>query len=204
MSEKIESSSKLNTPPLEYLRQCFRYEPDTGKVFWIERPLSHFGLPRGKKRADNQIGKEAGNPFFHSHHPSPCGLKTSILYLGKPINILMHHVAWRLTHGDIPAGFVMDHIDRNPMNNVLTNLRLATPSQNCANQKDRVSKRGLPRGVNEPFKGKGFVARIGVGRKRIHIGIFKTAEEAHQAYLDKALELNGEFFIHQKEGESGG
>ena len=28
--------------PVEYLRECFHYDPETGELTWKERPLSHF------------------------------------------------------------------------------------------------------------------------------------------------------------------
>lgn len=190
-----ESASVGNVPPLEYLREAFSYDPESGKVFWKDRPLHHFKLPRGKKRGDRNIGKEAGTVFRHSHHDSVCGIKTSITYGGKLLNILMHHVAWRLTNGDIPAGQLIDHIDHDPTNNRIRNLRLATASQNGANMRDRKTKsNGLPRGVYQWKKTGKFWSKAVLNYKSIYLGTFDTPEEARDAFLKKCEEIHGEFF----------
>lgn len=44
-----------------------------------------------------------------------------------------HRVIWELTNGPIPHGMQIDHIDRNPSNNTLSNLRLVTAAENTWN-----------------------------------------------------------------------
>ena len=47
--------------------------------------------------------------------------------------LLAHRVIWELTHGPIPDGMEIDHIDRCCTNNRLDNLRLVTSSENSCN-----------------------------------------------------------------------
>ena len=47
----------------------------------------------------------------------------------------LHNYIWESAHGKIPDGYVVDHIDGNPRNNELSNLRLATKSENQWNKK---------------------------------------------------------------------
>lgn len=51
---------------------------------------------------------------------------------------------WELHNGPIPAGLIVDHKDRDKLNNRIENLRLATRAQNAANSK---RNRALPKGV---------------------------------------------------------
>lgn len=85
----------------------------------------------------------------------------------------------------------IDHKDRNRANNALENLRSVSMRQNNQNMVKRVGKSGYT-GVNlreGPWRQKRFAARIGAES----LGIFHTAEEAHDAYRKAANEKFGEF-----------
>lgn len=61
----------------------------------------------------------------------------------KPKSILLHRYIYELKYGEIPEGYFVDHIDRNPLNNQISNLRLVTPAENCCNiSKYRNNKSG--------------------------------------------------------------
>lgn len=94
---------------------------------------------------------------------------------------------------DAPDQLSVDHIDRNPLNNVRSNLRACTQSQNLANRgAGRNSATGM-KGVH-PFKGgPKFAAQITHNRRVHHLGVFNTAEKAKAAYDEKARELFMEF-----------
>lgn len=78
-----------------------------------------------------------------------------------------------------------DHIDGNRANNSVSNLRWVSHTENAWN---RVYKGAWKRGENK------YSAVIrGLDGKRIHLGIYKTSEEASAVYRAKALELRGEF-----------
>jgi hypothetical protein len=86
-----------------------------------------------------------------------------------------------------PKGLVVDHINRNKLDNRKSNLRLCTHRQNAVNSKHR---------NNSGYKGvyydrclKKYVARIG----RKHLGTFATVEEAAKVYDEHAKQLYGEF-----------
>lgn len=70
----------------------------------------------------------------------------------------------------VPVGMVIDHIDRNPFNNVVSNLRLVTPRFNCKNRAFRKGTNAY-KGVHR--HGKSFRAMWGKP-----IGTFKTARQA--------------------------
>lgn len=81
-----------------------------------------------------------------------------------------------------PPGLVTDHIDNNTLNNCLSNLRSVTIQQNLFNQ-------SRARGFSKLGEGR-YRACIMFNKKFVHLGIFKTAKEAREAYLKAKLELH--------------
>lgn len=88
------------------------------------------------------------------------------------------------------SGKIVDHIDRNPKNNRLDNLRICTSSQNSMNRKYKSYASGY-KGVHF-HKGK-WRARIHHEKQEIHLGYFETAEIASKAYKEAAKLYHGEF-----------
>jgi hypothetical protein len=97
--------------------------------------------------------------------------------------VLMHRLIL-----PVPHGRVIDHINRNGMDNRRCNLREATVRLNLANRPaTRLSTTGY-KGVNLYRNGK---YRAVFGSK--HLGYFDTAEEAARAYDSEAVRQYGEF-----------
>jgi len=101
-----------------------------------------------------------------------------------------HRVVWLWHHGEWPRHCV-DHIDRNPLNNRIDNLRDVTRSENKQNQ--LVTKRnkvGL-KGVWKAGDGSGsWIAGITHKGKNFYLGRFKSPKEAHDAYCLAAAKLH--------------
>jgi len=94
-----------------------------------------------------------------------------------------------------PKGKHVDHIDRNGLNNLRSNLRICTPSQNLCNAKKR-------RDNTSGFKGVSFYKRTGKWEVSIkkdyktkHLGHYATAEEAAKVYDKAAKELHGQYAV---------
>jgi hypothetical protein len=105
----------------------------------------------------------------------------------------LHRVIYEIHTGElIPDGYVIDHANRNPLDNRVQNLRLATKSQNAANSK-RLSNSTTPyRGVSQT-RSKKWKAAIKSGCNCIGLGVFSTPEEAARAYDAAAKDYFGEF-----------
>lgn len=106
---------------------------------------------------------------------------------GKLINIAMHRVLMGLDPGKDP---IVDHIDRDGLNNKRSNLRLCTWAENQRNRRGW-SKHGV-KGVKPVYGGK-WVGQIRLNGRLYRLGKFETIEEAHAAYCVAAKRLHGEF-----------
>jgi hypothetical protein len=88
---------------------------------------------------------------------------------------------------------MVDHINGDSLDDRSKNLRHANAMQNAWNHKKRAKKSVLPMGVRSLARSTGFQARISCNKKMHYLGIYKTPELAHAAYLNKRIELFGEF-----------
>jgi hypothetical protein len=149
------------------LRRTVRYNPDTGAFTWIA-PVRGVttGQPCGYVRAS--------------------GYRT--IMFGKT-NYAAHRLAWLYVYGEWPRTFV-DHINGVRDDNRIANLREATKSQNGENQ--RRAKSGSSSGLLGAHPhGSGFRSSIVQNGVTIRLGTFRTAEEAHHAYLSAKRALHG-------------
>lgn len=157
------------------LRQLLDYDPQTGIFTWK--------LPGRRMR----VGAIAGNTS------RDVGRNTA--YVTIRINhrgYYAHRLAWFYVYGSWPSGQI-DHIDLDGTNNRMANLRLATVKQNAANSPARKNNRLGVKGVRLR-KGGSYEARINVNSKAsVVIGYYKTASEAHAAYLSALEKAYGEF-----------
>jgi hypothetical protein len=71
---------------------------------------------------------------------------------------------------------IIDHIDRNPLNNILTNLRIVSHQQNTFNK--------ISKGYSWSKRDNNWKAQIRVNYKKMYLGSYDTEEEARQAYLE--------------------
>lgn len=100
-----------------------------------------------------------------------------------------HRLAWLYVHGKWPVDLI-DHKDGDKANNRIGNLREASDAQNSENiGKARANNISRLLGVSRHVEGLYF-SRISVNKQKRHLGYFKTAEEAHSAYLKAKSELH--------------
>jgi hypothetical protein len=93
------------------------------------------------------------------------------------------------------AGFEVDHIDLNPLNNCRSNLRICTHQQNQCNQAEQVNNTSGVAGVSYYPPRKKYRARIKASQHEIHLGYFYTFQEAVQARNEGVKLMFGEYGI---------
>lgn len=91
------------------------------------------------------------------------------------------------------AGFFVDHVNGDGLDNRRSNLRVCSPSENTANRAVR-NKYGY-RGIEPTFGGKLWRAKAQKGGVQKYASLFETKEDAARAYDEMARELFGEFAI---------
>lgn len=157
----------LITP--ERLKELINYDPETGAITWRN-------TIRGKIRG----GEPAGSP-----HEGYWRLRIAgRVYRGQ-------RIAWCYIHGIWPE--LIDHINGDPLDNRIANLRVATKAQNGANRGMNKNNKSGYKGVAYGKRDRRWGAYITVAGKSIGLGSYDTAEDAHAAYARAASRYFGEF-----------
>jgi hypothetical protein len=157
-------------PPLtaERLRERVSYSPETGAFVWIIPPVSNPGA----------TGHDAG-----------CLRKRYRVICIDGVVYQAHRLAWLYVHGSFPQ-LEIDHINGDPADNKIGNLREVPHALNMQNRR-RPHRNNSTGFMGVSFaKGGGFKAAIGISGRTVFLGEFKTAEEAHAAYLAKKREVH--------------
>ena len=85
----------------------------------------------------------------------------------------------------------VDHIDNNPQNNHISNLRFATNKENQQNSKLSIKNTSGYKGIYFNKKAKKWRAQIKIDGIRIHIGYFDNLEDAKIARINRANQAFG-------------
>jgi len=103
-----------------------------------------------------------------------------------------HQLAWFYVTGRWARPSI-DHRDGDASNNRWKNLRRATRSQNNANRRRPRNNTSGYKGASPCRRSGNWRATINAKGKRIHLGMFTTPREAHEAYLAAARKYFGKF-----------
>lgn len=151
----------------EYFHSVFEYRE--GELYWKIKPCRRVYI-------GNMVG------------PKPRKYKSVSI---RGCSYRVHRIIWVMFNGEIPNGVCLDHIDCNPLNNKIENLRLATNLQNRVNSSYMGNTKSGYKGVRK--RRYGWEAVIGFNGKKIYLGNYRTVELAKEVYDKKAIELYGEF-----------
>ena len=144
------------------LRSILHYNPSTGVFVWL--------VDSGARKCKGNV---AGTP----------GVAHPCIYISyKRRKYLAHRLAWMYIHGVWPTETI-DHKDGDPANNRLSNLRLASRSQQRENQHH--AKGANPYVGVYAVKNK-YSARI----NNRHLGYYPTPELARAAYAKEKARVH--------------
>jgi hypothetical protein len=87
----------------------------------------------------------------------------------------------------------VDHIDRDPLNNHISNLRWATSGENSRNKSSYKNSSSKYKGVSFSKTKKKWISMLSINNKDNFLGYFYCEKEAALAYNKKAKEMFGEF-----------
>ncbi|RWA81490.1 MAG: HNH endonuclease [Mesorhizobium sp.] len=189
MDEINEADAVLDSELQRYLKECFLYEPDTGRFWWRHRPLSHFET---SGMAASWNTRWAGTEAFVSRvGKNKAYLAGRVTIDGEYVKMLAHVAAWIYVYGVRPLSQI-DHKNTIKSDNRIDNLRQATQTENNWNQTKRKAS-PYPKGVYKPRDKKRFVAQAVLGGKNTFLGYFDTPDEAHAAWLKAVTPERGDF-----------
>jgi hypothetical protein len=149
------------------LKEVIKYDPNTGVFAWAKsRPGAKKGSVAGVKLTSRYI-----QIMIYRHKYSA------------------HRLAWLYVHGEFPKKQI-DHIDGNPSNNCISNLRDVDQCDNAKNQKLYCTNTSGAAGVYvHKLSGKWY-AQIKICGTNTHLGFFSTFDDAVSA-RSEAETLNG-------------
>lgn len=153
-------------PPIEVLRHFFRVDEHSR----LERRMAGGGWRLAAK-------KRKGTEYF------------AVGFQGKQYGA--HRIIWALHHGRAPAGLI-DHINGQPWDNRIDNLREVSYQQNRWNSKNTRANRTGYSNVREADGG-GYQAYVTVNYQMHTSPVFDDAELAGLAAVEMARRLHGEF-----------
>ena len=165
-----------------HLKECLSYNKRTGEFTWNTRPARHFCMERIMKMWNTKYSGVAAGTMR----------KNGYVYIDiDGFGFKAHRLAMIYENGS--CSLPVDHINGNPSDNRMCNLRLATMMQNAHNRKTPVTNRTGVKGVSVHRETGKFMASVTFNRKRTYLGLFSNLEDAAKAVSAKRAELHGEF-----------
>ena len=153
----------------ERLLSLLEYEPAIGKFYW-----------RRRRHKENKgiAGTMANTGYKVIKIDGSCYME--------------HRLAWLYMTKHFPE-HELDHIDTRKDNNIWSNLREATRSQNNCNRKMGRNNTSGIKGVHWDQSKNCYIAQIQCNYKKQHLGCFANIQEAEDCVKQKRKELHGEF-----------
>ncbi len=154
----------------ERVRAALSYDPETGIFRWRESYARNM-----------RVGDVAGTAS-HRFGYRLIGI--------DGCQYLEHRLAWLYVNGEFPCG-ELDHIDRNPRNNAISNLRECSRKENAYNTVRNPGETSRYPGVHWDKARAKWAARIRLpdGQRKM-LGRFDDEQEAANAYARAKAQIN--------------
>jgi hypothetical protein len=162
--------SALKLPSQAYLRECFDYDPASGKISWRERPLSHFKTEEDGRRWN------ATYPSRETFTGVSDGYKRGHI---KKTVYRAHRVIWKWMTGAEPD--FVDHINGRRDDNRWENLRSVSRVENHRNSRRYKSNKSGSTGVIFHKAARKWNAQIRVEGRSLHLGLYDCIDDARKA-----------------------
>jgi hypothetical protein len=138
-----------------------------------------------------------GNLYKKNKNNKKAGSKNIIPYdktLVLGTRYYIHRLIFLYHYGFFPQ--FVDHIDGNPTNNKIENLREANSSQNMKNQKIPKDNTSGVKNVCWHKKAKKWCVQLRLNGKKFHIGLFQDLELAELIAIEARNKYYGEWANH--------
>lgn len=173
-------------PTREQLLDVLSWDIDRGVLVW--KPRSRLGMAGGGIWVESWNVKYAGKPAGTIREGKWRGVRIS--FQGRML--LAHRIIWFLHYGAWPECGI-DHINGDPSDNRVSNMRLASQAENSRNTRRSRNNTSGRKGVSWHKQRQRWRATIMVDYRTKHLGLFDSIDEASQAYCQAAIQLHGAF-----------
>jgi hypothetical protein len=161
----------------EIAKELLTYNPDTGKLFWKERTAKYFKNPKNPNYTKSWNTKWAGKEALTAITRRKSGQISRLD--GHVFNkkYAAHRIAWLIYYGEWPKNEI-DHINQDPTDNRIKNLRDVTNSENHKN-KTLLSTNTSGYIVLSFYKSRNkYSAELVINGVKKWLGYYDTVEEA--------------------------
>ena len=165
----------LDKTEIDRLRQSFAYQRETGKVF---RKATRGRLKEGTEVMPQRNTKRTWYPYIKWRKLD-----------GKDVQIPMQRLIWKLEHGFITEGMVIDHINGDIEDNRIENLREVTRATNSRNRTTARNNKYGTQGIHYRESLDRWIAEIRYDYDNIYLGSYLTKVEAIAARQSAELVL---------------
>lgn len=158
------------------LKELLHYDPVTG--IFTNLKQRNYNAP---------VGKRAGKVVSRGRYR---------MIALDGLDFYEHYLAWLYVFGMWPT-MQIDHWNGDGTFNAIDNLRDSTQSENMCNAQRQVGVSGLI-GAYFDLRRLTWYSKIELGGQSWYLGKFDSDKQAHEAYLEAAEHLHGEFALHNR------